>query len=157
MASASSNLPYCPPCASEPAELAGYRWLLNLAETDINMDGFDFVMAQRLWAEVQCKITCCLNCPDGQWCEQGLDYWMSGIVIFLYKFYGHGMSRQDRMNVRYIRGRFLDSPENRGAMIDFELELMDLLYPVLFRIQNEVIEAMDLTPWPVEPVFYARR
>ena len=122
-----------------PTQLAAYRWLINLAG-DVNMDVFDFEMALKLWDAVSPGLFCCFECGDDRWCQRGLDYWMAGICIFLLKFYGHGMSRQDRLNVRYIRARYLDSPENRAEMIDFELEMIDLLHPVLFRIQNDVAE-----------------
>ena len=123
---------------SAPTQLAAYRWLINLAN-DVVLDDFDFEMALKLWTAVSPSLFCCFECGDDVWCARGLDYWMSGIMIFMIKFYGHGMSRQDRVNIRYIRSRYLDSPENRAEMIDFELEMIDLLQPVLFRIQNEVI------------------
>ena len=126
------------PTTSSPTQLAGYRWLLTLA-TDIDLDSFDFEMALRLWTEVAGGLYCCDECGDDKWCDAGLDYWMAGIVIFLFKFYGHGrMNRQDFRNVRYIRSRYLDSPECHREMMDFELEMMDLLCPILFRIQNDV-------------------
>ena len=126
------------PTSSAPIQLAGYRWLLDLA-TQIDIDSFDFEMALRLWTETAGGLYCCDNCGDDTWCARGLDYWMAGIMIFLFKFYGHGrLNRTDRMYIRFIRSRYLDSPENRAEMIAFELELMDLLMPVLFRIQNDV-------------------
>jgi len=125
------------PIAPANAQLAGYRWLIALTQ-EMVLDDFDFEMALRLWTEVADGLFCCFDCGDDVWCSRGLDYWMAGIVIFLLKFYGHGNSRADRLHIRHIRARFLDSPENRLEMIEFELEMMDLLYPVLFRIQNDV-------------------
>ena len=125
-----------PVCAAS-AQLAGYRWLINLTQHMV-LDNFDFEMALRLWTEVAGGLHCCFDCGDDEWCRKGLDYWMAGIVIFLLKFYGHGNSRADRLHIRYIRATFLDSPESALEMLEFELEMMDMLHPVLFRIQNDV-------------------
>lgn len=131
--------PNSPPIRGN-ASLAAYRWLLSLSE-DVNMDRFDYEMALKLWTAIAPRVFCCFECGDDVYCRTGLDYWMTGIIIFLLKFYGHGgMSRQDRMNIRYLRARFLNSPENRREMIEFELEMIDMLHPVLFRIQNEVAD-----------------
>lgn len=148
-----NNSPMLPrdPIAVAQGHRAAYRWLINLAG-DINLDTFDGEMAMRLWREVSPGLYCCHQCGDDRWCSRGLDYFMAGIVIYLLKFYGHGMSRQDRVNVRYIRARFLDSPENRAEMIDFELEMMDLLAPVLFRIQEECVDYMERAVWVVDRV-----
>jgi len=119
---------------TEPASLAGYRWFLDLSLA-MPMDGFDMAMAHRIFMEIQPMVCCCVECDDEWWCGKGLDYWCSGIMIFLIKYYGHGDSRADRQLVRYIRGRFLDSPEQRAAMIDFELEMIDICAPIVRTIE----------------------
>jgi len=122
---------------SEAASIAGYRWFLNLSLM-MPMDGFDMAMAHRVWVTLEPMLCCCHACDDNYWCNTGLDYYCSGIMIFLIKYYGHGNSRADRMLVRYIRGRFLDSPESRAEMIDFELEMIELCTPVVTRLQQEI-------------------
>lgn len=126
---------------------AAYRWLIELAG-DINLDMFDGEMAMRLWRALSPNLFCCMDCGDDRWCTRGLDYWMTGIVIYLLKFYGHA-THQDEINIRYLRARYLDSPEDRAAMIDFDLEMLDLCAPIVRAIETQTVTFLDRTRWEV--------
>lgn len=130
------------------AQLAGYRWLCNMVE-EIPIDGFDFEIAMRIWTVMSRDLFCCFECGDDVWCEHGLNYWMSGIIIYLIKFYGNGGSvrgrRQDRLTLRQLRTRYLTG-ERAGLnrihraeeMVEFELELIEMIVPILAEISAEM-------------------
>jgi len=123
--------------------IAGYAWMMHLNESFPYLTGDENHTIHVIWnVAYREKIKCCNNCQaqgENMWCATGLDYWMSGLVIYFTKFWGDGNTGRGGAFRTHVIRTYLDQPYDRNWVLMFELSMIDVFSPLETSLRNSIM------------------